>query len=74
VRSLLGSILLNFVKIVKFVGCSKLELNLIKLNKHLYMTINVIEVFFYRLYNYNLYYIQQVLFVDVNKNVQVYGY
>jgi hypothetical protein len=46
VRYLLGSILLNFVKIVKFVGCSKFILNLIKLNKHLYMTINVIEVFF----------------------------
>ena len=30
--------------------------------------------FLNRLFNYNLYYIQQVLFVDVNKNVQVYGY
>jgi hypothetical protein len=49
VRSLLGSILLNFVKIVKFVGCSKFILILIKLNKNLYMTINVIEVFFYKL-------------------------
>jgi hypothetical protein len=47
VRSLFGLILLNFVKIVKFVGCSKLILILIKLNKHLYMTINVIEVFFF---------------------------
>jgi hypothetical protein len=36
----------EFVKIVKFVGCSKFILNLIKLNKHLYMTINVIKVFF----------------------------
>jgi hypothetical protein len=49
VRSLLGSILLKFVKIVKFVGCSKLILNLIKFNKHLYMTINVIEVFFFKI-------------------------
>jgi hypothetical protein len=44
---LLGYILLNFVKIVKFVGCSKFILILINLNKHLYMTINVIEVFIF---------------------------
>jgi hypothetical protein len=41
-----GSILLNFFKIVKFVGCTKFMLNLIKLNEHSYMTINVIKFFF----------------------------
>ena len=30
--------------------------------------------FFNRLYNYIVYYIQKVLFVNVNKNVQVYDY
>jgi hypothetical protein len=33
-----------------------------------------LRFFFNRFYNYNLDYIQQVLFVNVNKNVQVYGY
>jgi hypothetical protein len=46
VRSLLGLILVNFVKILKFVGCSKLMLKFNKFNKHSNLTINVTKFAF----------------------------
>jgi hypothetical protein len=46
VRSLLGFILLTFIEILKFVGCSKLMFKFNKFNKHSNLTIIVIEFAF----------------------------